>query len=127
MKSKSEYYTKELLGEAVEQGENLSKKEAAGLFTKIKNGTQNLWEKFAKTPVSGKAPHLAENADEVIKTSAGKKALSVFNIMLNRSVNEGVEETMEEVTQDMIKGVFAAGEALGLDLHDKKEDELNFG
>lgn len=128
MKSKSQYYTKELLGDVAETSEKeLTKAEAAGLFTKIKTGTQRIWEKFMNTSFSGKAPHLAEATDEVVKASAGKKALSIFNIMLNRSVNEGVEETMEEVVQDMTKGVFAAGEALGLDLHDEKEDELNFG
>lgn len=132
MKEKSQLYTKELLGEeALKNAEKLSTKEAASLFGKVKNGAIKIWDKFAKTPLSGKVPELttatSKGAEAVVKKTAGKKVLSIFNIMLNRSVNEGVEETMEEVVQDLTKGIFAGCEALGFDMHDEKEDELNFG
>ncbi len=107
----------------------VSHEEAANLFMRIKNGVKKGWTSFVKSSASGTPKDLtvAKSAVEGGKNAGARKALSTFNVILNRSVNEGVEETMEEVAQDLIKGVFAGAEALGINMTDSRDTNLDFG
>ncbi len=106
-----------------------NQKEAAELFNRVKETVISGWEKFSKSSLSGTPKDLtvARGVVEGGKKTGARKALSTFNIILNRSVNEGLEETMEEVAQDMIKGIFAGGEALGINMTAKPNEKLDFG
>lgn len=51
---------------------------------------------------------------------------STSNIFLMRAVNEGVEETMEEVSQDAVKALFTAVDALGIPMTSEQDKDLDF-
>jgi hypothetical protein len=48
------------------------------------------------------------------------------NELVDSALNEATEEVMEEVTSDLTKALFAAGDALGIDMT-KSERRLDFG
>lgn len=106
-----------------------SKKEAAGLFNRVKQAVTDGWKAFSKSSLSGTPKDLtvAKGVVEGGKKTGARKALSAFNVILNRSVNEGFEETVEEVAQDLIKSVFAGGEALGINMTSNPDEKLDFG
>jgi hypothetical protein len=46
--------------------------------------------------------------------------------LVDSALNEATEEVMEEVTSDLTKALFAAGDALGIDMTES-ERRLDFG
>lgn len=116
-------------GKTIDKINPATEKEAAELFIKVKNGLKKAWDSFAKSSLSGTPKDLTVTAgvtENGVKIGA-RKALSTFNIILNRSVNEGVEETMEEVAQDAVKALFAGCDALGINVKADGVEDLSFG
>lgn len=63
---------------------------------------------------------------EDIKDAFGNAGAKWYNIMLNRASNEAVEEMMEEGIQDVIKGIMAAADSLGIRMTERDDQDLDF-
>lgn len=119
LKNWAETEGKPVLTSLVKEG-TLVPKQAVKHYNAISKSVSNWWQKFLSTPISGKA-------QRTLASDTAKHAWGGFTKIINRGFNEGVEETMEEVSTDLVKSLFAGANALGINVKDKKSEDLDFG